>query len=135
MSNPPNIPPIRIDSVWLPKQSSTIAAEIDYGWDWAYWLSILFFVGIVGAMFWFMKKYAKKTDHDLTSPVEHNTALEIWWSIIPFALCLVLFWIGFKGFARAYVAPAGAMEIQVTAQMYNWNFSYPNGLTTANEIV
>jgi cytochrome c oxidase subunit 2 len=130
-----NTPPIRIDSVWLPKQSSTLAPEIDYGFAWAYWLSIIFFVGIVGAMFYFMVKYKRRTDKDRTEELDHSTSIEVIWSVVPLALVLVLFWIGFRGYLRASVAPANAMEIRVTAQMYNWNFEYPGGLNTVNELV
>jgi cytochrome c oxidase subunit 2 len=130
-----SVPPIRHDGVWLPKSSSTIAQDIDYGFYWAYGVSVVFFVGIVGALVYFMWKYKRRSERDKTATVDHNTTIEILWSGIPFALTIVLFWIGLKPYIKAHVPPQDALEIQVTAQMYGWNFTYPNGLAVGNELV
>lgn len=135
MSNPQGIPSIDIGSFWLPKQTSTLAPHVDTAWDAAMYVSIGFFVLIVGALVTFAVKYKRRTDNDETSTIDHSTKLEITWTVIPTIIVFVLFWIGLKGYVQAAVAPAEAYEINVTAEMYMWTFTYPNGTTSINELV
>lgn len=125
---------VELGSFWLPKQSSTLASGVDDAWAFAYWLAVIFFVGILTALITFVVKYRRKTDHDVTSMVDHSTLIEITWTVIPSLLCVGLFLMGFKGYIEASVAPANAMEIQVTAQKWSWGFTYPNGVQATNEL-
>ncbi len=70
MSYSPPVPPIEIGSFWLPRRTSTIAPEIDAGWDAAMWVSIVLFVLVVGAMVYFMFRYRRRTENDKTSPID-----------------------------------------------------------------
>src|SRR5262249_20960097 len=63
-----------------------------------------------------------------------NHTLERFWTIVPFILVAYLFFVGFKGFVNASVAPADAYQIHVQARKWVWEFTYPNGVTT-NELV
>ncbi len=127
--------PIELGSFWMPRQSSTIAQEIDFAWYVVYWFDIIMFVGLMGAMFYFIRRYARRTDKDKVSAVTHSTMLEITWTVIPSILVISLFFVGLRGYLMAAVAPANAMEIQTTAEMYMWTFTYPNGTKTINELV
>lgn len=127
--------PIELGSFWMPRQSSTIASEIDYAWYVVYYLDIFMFLGLMIPMFYFIRRYRRRTDNDKVSSVTHNTTLEITWTIIPSIMVIALFFVGLKGYLMASVAPANAMEIRTTAEMYMWTFTYPNGNTTVNELV
>jgi cytochrome c oxidase subunit 2 len=127
--------PIEIGSFWLPRQSSTIAKEIDFAWDVVLYLDILMFIGLMGAMFYFMYRFRRRSDKDKVSLVNHNMKLEVTWTIIPTILVLALFAIGLKGYVMASVAPAESLEIRTTAEMYMWTFTYPDGTVTVNELV
>jgi cytochrome c oxidase subunit 2 len=126
--------PVELGGFWLPKSSSTLAPEIDMAWDMAMWLSVVFFVGIVGAMMWFCWKYKRRSLNDLTSKIDHNTTLEITWTVVPSILCVVTFLVGFKGYITASVAPAEAFEVHVTAEKWRWDFHYPNGSVSPSEL-
>jgi cytochrome c oxidase subunit 2 len=128
-----NIPKINISSFWLPHEGSTAAESIDWGWDVVMIVSIFFFLLLMGMMFYFMFKYRRKSDYDITSDLDHNTRLEILWTVIPLAICIGLFFVGFKGYLYASVPPKGAYEIQVVGQKWFWSFTYPNGVTS-NEL-
>lgn len=129
-----NIPPIPVDSFWLPKAMSTIAPELDEAFYIVYWMSVAFFVVIIGAMVWFMYQYRRKREGELTSPIDHSFKLEVGWSLLPTFLLIWLFLVGIKGYANASVAPGNAMDIKVTAQMYSWTFTYPDGTITGGEL-
>ena len=117
------------------KASSTNAPQVDSAWDIVYWISVAFFVGIIGALVWFTYKYQRRREGEKTSTIDHNTTLEIVWTAGPVVLLAVLFVVGLRGFANAHVAPAESLEIRVTGAKWFWTFMYPNGHITTNEIV
>lgn len=125
---------IALDSFWLPRQASNLAPEIDFGWTLAKIVAYVFFALVVGAMIVFVVKFRRRSDRDRTSALQHNTALEIGWSVGPLIILMACFLVGFQGYLASSVAPAGAYEIAVTAQKWNWQFTYPNGVVT-NELV
>lgn len=127
---PPAAPTINVDSVWLPRAGSTIAGEIDYAFHAITYVSIGLFLLVVVPMFYFMWKYKRKSEDERTSPIDHNFRLEVIWSVIPSLFLVWFFVLGIRGYANASVPPNEATEIQVTAQMYNWNFTYPDGTVT-----
>lgn len=127
-------PHIDIDSLWLPKQGSTIAPDVDWAWDMVMIISIAFFLLLMGLMVYFAIAYRRRHDREITSDVDTNHTLERFWTIVPFILVAYLFFVGFKGFVNASVAPADAYQIHVQARKWVWEFTYPNGVTT-NELV
>lgn len=133
MSQPQNIPPIQVDGVWLPKAASTIAAETDFAFWVTYWISVFFFVVVVGAAIYFTFRYKRKREGERTSPIDHSVKLEAFWTFIPTVLLVWIFALGLKGYINQSVAPDGAYEIKVTAQMFSWSFQYPDG-TVSGEL-
>lgn len=134
MSYAPPVPPIEMGSFWLPRQTSTIAAEIDTGWDAAMLVSIALFILVMAAMTYLIIRYRRRTDNDKTSGIDHSLPLEVTWSVIPLIIVLALFGVGLKGYVHTAVAPAESYEINVTAEMYLWTFTYPNGTVSVNEL-
>lgn len=127
--------PIELGSFWMPKQSSTIAPEIDNAWYLVYWLDVVMFFGLMIPLAYFMYRYKRKSEKDKVSNVTHSTTLEISWTIIPTILVIGLFFVGLRGYLMASIAPAESLEIRTTAEMYMWTFTYPNGNTSVNELV
>ena len=125
--------PIALSTFWLPRQSSTIAHQVDFAWNAVTAVSIFFFCLVVGAMLIFVWRYRRRTEHDITSTVEHNFRLEVAWTILPLAICIGLFVIGFRGYVNASVPPGDALEIKVVATQWAWDFIYPNGTRTRND--
>ncbi len=77
-----------------------------------------------------MWKYRKKGKHSLTEGKDHNIKLEILWTVIPTLLVFIVFIWGFRGYMKLHVAPRNAMEVNVTAQKWFWNFTYAEGNNT-----
>lgn len=117
----------------LPHQSSVFAGEVDSLFWFITWISTFFFVLIAGLIFYSMWKYkfraGRRTPH-----IEHNTKLEITWTVVPSIILLVVFFWGFNGYIAGAVPPANAMEIQVNAKKWVWSFEYPDGTRSVNEI-
>ena len=121
---------IRSGSIFgMPEQASTVAPMVDLVYDVITWISIFFFVAIVGVMVYFMIKYRRTSHVANTEGPTHNTPLEVTWTIIPLILVIGIFYVGLKGYVHMTTPPENAYEIQVTAQRWFWTFSYPNGAT------
>lgn len=114
---------------WLPEGSSNFAGEVDRLFYLIFWLSVFFFVLILGMAAWFLAKYRRK-EGEAPRPQKsshHNTALELLWSVIPLMIVLGIFVTGFRGYMDLQTPPDGAYEIQVRGQKWSWSFTYPNG--------
>ena len=118
---------IDLGSFWLPKQGSTLAPEIDRGWDLAMYVGVIFFILVMVPLALFIWKYRRRHENEVGKPTGHSTALEIGWTVVPLAVVMGCFLVGFRGFMRASIPPAGAYEIDVTAHKWAWHFSYPTG--------
>lgn len=123
---------IQEEGYWLPRASSTFAADSDAAWNLNLWASIIFFFVVIIPMGYFAVKYKRKSDDEKTSPIDHHLGLEVFWTAIPTALLMYMFWVGFKAYANSQIVPNDAYEIKVTGQMFNWTFEYPDGTVTTD---
>ena len=119
-------------SFWMPPQSSTVAPAVDMVFDFIFWVSAVFFVGIVLTMVYFVVRYRRRPGVAPAETAHHNTALEVTWSVIPLILVGVIFFLGFKVFLDMSTPPANAYEVNVTATKWAWTFTYPNGYIDEN---
>jgi cytochrome c oxidase subunit 2 len=121
---------------WLtPDVASTIASKVDLITYFILLVSTFFFFLVVILMLVFVVKYKRKTEFDKTSSVDHNLALEITWTAIPFALLMIMFVWGYQVYLEMSVPPKDSMEIKVTGQKWFWTFDYANGATSPGELV
>jgi cytochrome c oxidase subunit 2 len=120
--NEPNAPA----TFQLPEQMSTVAGDVDWLYYFIYWLSVVLFVAIVGAMVYWAIKYRERPGHKAV-PTGHNMTLEVAWTIAPIFILVFLFHKGFQGYMDMTVAPANAIEVHVNAKQWGWEFVYPNG--------
>lgn len=128
-------PKVAIDSFWLPKQSSTLAPQIDFAWDVVLYTSTFFFLLLMIPTFYFVMKYRRKKEGEVTSAIDHSTRIEVVWTVIPLFVLIALFFVGLSPYVNASVAPANALEVQVTAQKWSWSFRYPNGTTSPGKLI
>ncbi|GIQ67855.1 cytochrome c oxidase subunit 2 [Xylanibacillus composti] len=95
---------------------------------------------IVFALFFYVLiRYRKRRGQDdIPKQVEGNHILEIVWTVVPLLLLLVLavptVYYTFK-FAEDYREHQDALQVNVTAHQYWWEFEYPDyGIITAQEL-
>jgi cytochrome c oxidase subunit 2 len=118
----------------LPPQKSTIASDIDALFNFINLVSAVILIGIVIAMVYFVWKYKRKSDNDVTSLVDHNTTLEVTWSAIPLVLIVFVFMWGFNDFMKMRTTPGDAYEIHVTGKSWLWEYTYVNGGKVLNDL-
>lgn len=117
----------------LPPRGSAYAAEVDQVFIGIYWLCVVLFVGITFATLYFAWRYRFKAGR-VTPHFTHNTTLEILWSVGPLLICVGLFFWGLNGWMKFAVAPGDAMEVVVTGKQWLWQFEYPDGSRTVNDL-
>jgi len=117
-------------SFWMPPRASSIAYEVDWLFYFILIIAVFFFLLIVVLMVIFTLRYRAQEGAGPVGGQNHNTALEITWSVIPVILVAIIFYLGFKSFITMTVAPSNSYEILVTAQKWKWLFTYPNGYTS-----
>jgi cytochrome c oxidase subunit 2 len=110
---------------------SRAANEIGYKSDVVYtiifWISTIFFVPMMGLMFYFVVKYRRRPGVPAPRSASHNTPLELAWSVVPTILLVWMFFAGFLLYMDHVVTPAGAENASLTAQKWQWRITYSNG--------
>ncbi|MEM9411101.1 MAG: cytochrome c oxidase subunit II [Planctomycetota bacterium] len=112
---------------WFPEQASEFATRTDFLFMAISWISLVFFLIIMGVMIAFIIKYRRREGVAPEPSSSHNTSLEIFWSVIPSIILVWIFYVGASGYFDLKVATDDAEEIYVTASRWNWKFRYPNG--------
>jgi len=123
------------ESLIMPAANSTIAGEVDALFYFILYASIVVFAIVVAVTAYFLVRYRRRGSNELTSGVDHNLKLEIFWTVIPTILVFIVFYWGFDTFLKMHVAPKDAIEIKATGQKWFWTFDYPNGANGVNELV
>jgi len=113
-------------SFWMPPQASEFAVDVDALFNFILWLSVFFFLLLMGATVYFAVKYRKKADNQRSSPLAHSFKLEFLWSAIPTVLLIVIFAWGFRDFTALSAVQPDALELRVTASQWNWKIGYPS---------
>ena len=113
---------------WMPKAVNLAADDSDLMYYAVLGLSIFFFFAIAGAVVYFVIKYRHRPGHKAEPSAAHNDALEITWTVIPTIICVFLFYYGWHTYVRVVTPPTKAVEINVLAWRWNWQFTHSNGV-------
>ncbi len=117
----------------LPPQLSTLAPTVDWIYYFLYWVSVVFFVGIVGTMVWYVIKYRRRPGHR-AEPTGHAPNLELFWTFTPLILLVLLFHWGFQGYMQGAVPPPSARQVRVRGVQWTWTFEHANGVPESGEL-
>ena len=120
-------------SSFMPPQGTEIAQQYDNLYSFLVWMSFIGCAILIGGMIFFAMKYKRKTDHDKTPYISHNTFLEFLWSFIPLVLFLAAFAWGWYLYHQMRQMPENAMEVHVFAKQWSWDFTYKSGKTSTGE--
>lgn len=119
---------------WLPDVASNLAPKVDFVLWFVTIISLIFFVLITVLLVYFALKYRKRREDEETPYIEGNILLEMLWTIVPSILLVVIFVYGFVVYKDLRTPPKEATEINVVGKQWLWQFEYPNGKTSLNEL-
>ena len=133
----PFLPPPAFDDggFLFPEEASTFAGHTDNLFWLITWISVAFFVPMMGVMGWFMWRYRHKPSERFSPDTpSHNLPLELTWTVIPTLLVVVIFGFGFTGYLDMRTPPADAYEVRVIAKQWNFLFSYADAGFTSDKL-
>jgi len=119
---------------WLPENASNLASGVDNVLLFVTVLSVFFFLLISAVLIGFAIKYRRKTEYDETPYITGNELLEVIWTVIPSVLLMIIFAWGYIEYRKMRHPPENAMEVNVIARQWLWQFDYYNGKKTINEL-
>ena len=111
-----------------PERASTISTQVD-----ALYIFLIILTGTVSLLIWltilyFVIKYRHRPGHKAEPSAAHNDALEITWTVIPTIITVFLFYYGWRTYVHVVTPPQKAVEVNVLAWRWNWQFTHFNGV-------
>ncbi|BCJ86872.1 cytochrome c oxidase subunit II [Effusibacillus dendaii] len=120
---------------WMPESITQLAKQTDSLFLVMLATTVVAFVLVEFLLIFFLLKYRRTKKNQQGLAVHGNTRLEIIWTLVP-AIILVGF--GIYSTQLTYniqtASANDAYEIQVTGRKWSWEFTYPNGASTINEL-
>ncbi len=116
-----------------PTQASTMAEKVD---------GLLIFLGVVSGffiilIFAFIAIFAiryRRSKRQVTEQIAGSNPLEITWTLIPFAIVMVMFVWGAWIYIAEAQPPKGAMEIFVVGKQWMWKIQHAEGQREINQL-
>jgi cytochrome c oxidase subunit 2 len=121
--------------IWFPRQASTTADDVDYLF---YFLASV--CGAVGLMvafliIYFSVRYRRRSPDEPPPPaLSGNVPLEIFWTMTPMGIFLVMFLWGAAIYFGTFRAPDDAAVVYVVGKQWMWKFQHPEGQREINEL-
>ncbi len=99
--------------------------------DWAFmtifWYSVAWFIALFVATTYLAVKYRRRPGQAAQISPHHNSRLELIWTVLPSLTLVVMFVMGFRGYADMLVPKGGGLECDLLAQKWSWTIKYPTG--------
>jgi cytochrome c oxidase subunit 2 len=117
-----------------PPAASTIAGGIDQLYYFLTGITVFFSVLIFSIIFYFMIKYRRRSPDEVPPETHAPLVLELAWTVIPSAICVVMFFWSSYLFVRNSRPPAASSEIFVIGKQWMWHIQHPEGPREINEL-
>jgi len=118
----------------FPESASTVAAGVDSLYFYLVAVAVFFSVLIFSLIFYFAVKYRRRREGEIPPLVHGNVRLEILWSVVPFALSMIMFGWGAKLYFDVSTPPPDPLAISVVAKQWMWKIQHPGGQREINEL-
>jgi len=114
--------------------ASNFVEGVDRAFVFIFSVAFLFIIGITAFMIWSVIHFNRKKGKPARQFDGSNT-LEIIWTLVPLVIVIIMFQIGWKGFAPMRKPPKGALEITAIGRMWEWEFDYGNNIRAKDLVV
>jgi len=118
----------------LPDQASTIATGVDSLFIFLVAVSGFFSAVIFVLIFYFAVRYRRLPERTVAVPIKGNLGLELFWTVVPFSLTVVMFTWGASLFMRNHEPPPNALNIYVVGKQLMWKIQHPEGRREIDEL-
>lgn len=123
-------------------QAETTFREPASSWD-KLWATVIEDITILGVLFavvtaYLVIRYRRRSPNEEGNPPKLSAAQVVGWTVIPaFIFMADDFYIAAKGWNLWNIyrtPPADRLEVKLMSGMYSWDYTYPNGVETQNEL-
>jgi cytochrome c oxidase subunit II len=118
----------------FPEQASTVASRVDALYIFLLALSAFFSILIFTAVIVFAVRYRRRSEAERPPAILGSIALELVWSLIPLAICGVIFVWSLDVFFAINRVPPQAMDIYVVGKRWMWKAQHLTGQREINEL-
>lgn len=118
----------------FPEQASTLARDVDLLYGFMVAVSLFFAVLIAVLVTGFAIKYRRRSEDEVGADIHGSLALELFWTIIPFGIALVMFGWGAKVYLDIARPPDDAMEVFVVGKQWMWKLQHMEGRREINQL-
>src|SRR6266404_3649475 len=120
-------------SLW-PTQASNFAWEVDALYLFISLICLVVGLGVFVSVVVFAVKYKRKSEDETPEQIEGNLPLEIFWSVVPLGIVMVMFAWGGVLFFKMSTPPAEALNFYVVGKQWMWKVQHPSGKREINEL-
>lgn len=106
--------------------ASNMVEGVDTAFAFIFITAFVFIIGITAFMIWVVIRYNHKKV-EKAQQFTGSATLEIIWTVIPLILVMMMFYIGWVGFAKMRKVPDDAMVVKAIGRMWEWSFDYGEG--------
>jgi cytochrome c oxidase subunit 2 len=120
--------------IWFPEQASTTARQVD--------LLLIFLFSITAAIallvavliIYFSIRYRRRPGTPTPGPMKGHAGLELFWTLTPLGIFMVMFVWGVTVYFGAFRAPDDATVIYGIGKQWMWKFQHPEGQREINTL-
>lgn len=129
-----------VDLLFRGPGKASYSNHFDWPFQFILLVSVISFFILFFFTVWCLIKFRRREGVMPQSSAAHNTTLEITWTVIPTGVMVFMFIMGFTGYRDMLIPKAGGLDLNLTAQKWQWTIEYPSGAasresTKANEFV
>jgi cytochrome c oxidase subunit II len=119
----------------LPDQASTFARKVDSLGSFLMAVTVVMSLGIALCVIFFAVKYRRRPGQEGSGKkIEGALGLELFWSITPFLIMLVMFFWGLRLYQDWSEPPDDAMEVFVVGRQWMWHLQHTGGQREINRL-
>ena len=118
----------------FPEAASAIAPDVDHLALFLLAVAAFFSVAIFATIFYFAIRYRRRSDRELPHVQHGGMLLEILWSVIPFAITMVMFTWGARLYFQESRPPDNSLPIYVVGKQWMWKIEHIEGQREINEL-
>jgi cytochrome c oxidase subunit II len=118
----------------FPESASTVASQVDALYVFMVGVSAFFALLIAVLVVVFAIRFRRRDANQRATPMHGSTALELTWTIIPFALTMVMFFWGASLYFTIKRPPDNALQVWVVGKQWMWKLQHQEGKREINEL-
>ncbi|HEV2970473.1 MAG TPA: cytochrome c oxidase subunit II [Pirellulales bacterium] len=118
----------------FPDQASTSAVHVDRLLVFLLCVTGFFALLIVTLVIVFAVKYRRRSGTATTPRIKGSTKLEVFWSVVPLALAMIMFVWGADVYFRLARPPDSTQDVYVVGKQWMWKIQHLGGQREINEL-